>query len=143
VSVPSNWRELASNDSVTFAPEGAYGSANGQSVFTHGIQMGIARSDTRDLQTATDGLLDALARSNPALRREGNYSRGTIAGRTAIRATLANQSDATGQEERIALYTTLMQDGNLFYALGVAPQSEFAKYQGAFQRTIQSLKLTR
>ncbi len=141
VSVPSNWRELAGSDSVTFAPEGAYGTANGQSVFTHGMQMGIARNETHDLQTATDELLDALARANPALRREGGYARRTIAGRSAIRATLANRSEATGEEEQIALYTTLMEDGNLFYALGVAPRSEFGSYHGVFQRAMQSLRL--
>src|SRR3954467_12830212 len=39
VSVPSNWRELGSSSSVTFAPEGAYGAMNGNSVFTHGVEM--------------------------------------------------------------------------------------------------------
>lgn len=139
ISVPSNWREIASSEAVTFAPEGAYG----QGVFTHGMQVGITRNETHDLQTATDELLDALAQSNPALRRDGGFTRGTVAGRSALRATLSNQSDATGQEERIALYTTLMEDGNLFYALGVAPRDEFGRYQPAFQRAIQSLKLTR
>src|SRR4029079_3445828 len=41
VSVPSNWQELASNNSVTFAPEGAYGAVNGNSVFTHGVEIGV------------------------------------------------------------------------------------------------------
>ena len=41
VAVPSNWRELQGNNSVTFAPEGGYGETRGQSVFTHGLQMGM------------------------------------------------------------------------------------------------------
>ncbi len=45
VSVPSNWRELPSNSSVTFAPDGAYGSYDGQSVFTHGVEIGVARNE--------------------------------------------------------------------------------------------------
>src|SRR5918994_305346 len=45
VSVPSNWRELASNNSVTFAPEGAYGTISGQSVFTHGMEIGVSRNE--------------------------------------------------------------------------------------------------
>src|SRR5207247_1280684 len=40
MSVPENWRELPSNDSVTFAPEGAYREDQGQFLFTHGIQVG-------------------------------------------------------------------------------------------------------
>jgi len=41
-------------NAVTFAPEGAYGNAGGQSVFTHGMQIGLARDDTHNLRTATD-----------------------------------------------------------------------------------------
>jgi hypothetical protein len=53
VSVPSNWTELPSNNTVTFAPEGAYGQYNGQSMFTHGVEMGITRNESHDLQKAT------------------------------------------------------------------------------------------
>src|SRR5581483_2061758 len=73
VSVPSNWRELQSNTTVTFAPEGAYGSSGNQSVFTHGIEIGIARNESHDLQTATGELIDSLAQGNPRLGRPSNY----------------------------------------------------------------------
>ena len=54
-------------NAVTFAPEGAYGDANGQSVFTHGVEVGSARNETHDLQTATDELIASLAQGNPGL----------------------------------------------------------------------------
>src|SRR3954447_15224379 len=60
VSVPANWRERPGQSAVTFAPEGAYGEANGQSVFTHGVEIGAARNESHDLQTATSELLDSL-----------------------------------------------------------------------------------
>jgi len=143
ISVPSNWQELAGNDSVTFAPQGGYGNTGNQSVFTHGLQVGVARVETNDLQRATDGLLDSLAQSNPNLRRVGGYSRTTIDGRNGIRATLANLSEATGGDERIALFTTLTQDGSLFYAIGVAPQGEFNTYNGVFQKAVKSVQLAK
>lgn len=68
VSVPSNWQELQSTNSVTFAPEGADGSYNGQSVFTHGIEFGIGRNDSHDLQAATEELVLSLAQGNPSLK---------------------------------------------------------------------------
>ena len=74
VSVPSNWRELPGNNSVTFAPDGAYGTANRQSVFTHGVEVGLARNETHDLQTATDELLQSLAQGNPRLRQSSGYT---------------------------------------------------------------------
>src|SRR5258707_2985948 len=39
VSVPDNWRELNENG-IWFAPNGAYGSANGQPDFTHPVTFG-------------------------------------------------------------------------------------------------------
>ncbi len=143
ISVPSNWQELGNGNSVTFAPQGAYGNTGNQNVFTHGLQLGIARNETHDLQTSTDELLDSLAQSNPNIRRDGGYSRGSIDGRRAIRTTLTNQSEVTGREERIALYTTLTDDGNLFYALGVAPGDEFNRYRSVFDKSIKSIKLAR
>jgi hypothetical protein len=120
VSVPSNWRELASNNSVTFAPDGAYGSNEGQSVFTHGIEIGVARNESHDLATATNELLQSLQQANPRLSRPGNYDRGTIGGRQALHTTLSNISDVTGGQEVIDVYTTQLSDGSLYYAIGVA-----------------------
>jgi Zn-dependent protease with chaperone function len=143
IGVPSNWEELASESSVTFAPQGGYGTISGQSVFTHGVQVGIARNETHSLQEATDELLAAFAQSNPQLARAGNSSRATLGGRTALRTLLANVSEATGGRERIVLYTTQMQDGALFYLIGVSPEQEFGAYQPVINRVAQSIRFTR
>ena len=143
VSVPSNWRELPGNSSVTFAPEGAYGTANQQSVFTHGAEVGVARNETHDLQTATDELLQSLAQANPRLERAGEYNRATIGGRAGLTTTLRNVSDATGGTERVNVFTTLMQDGTLFYLIGVAPDKEFGTYEPVFRKVASSVRFTR
>ena len=141
VSVPSNWRELQDTNSVTFAPEGAYGSYNGQNVFTHGMEFGVARNESHDLQTATDELVDSLARGNPSLRRSSGYDRVTVADRRGLRALLTNRSEATGQDEAIQVVTTQLQDGTLLYAIGVAPQNEFRDYRGVFDRVVSSVRV--
>ena len=143
ISVPSNWRELPGNNSVTFAPEGAYGTANQQSVFTHGAQVGLARNETHDLQTATDELIQSLAQSNPRLRQSSGYNRASIGDRTGITTTLDNVSDATGRNERINVFTTLMQDGTLFYLIGVAPDNEFNSYEPVFHKVASSVQFAR
>jgi hypothetical protein len=142
IGVPSNWRELASENSVTFAPEGAYGDVNGQGVFTHGVQVGIARNERHDLNEATQELIASLAQSNPQLAR-GNSARGTLGGRPALRTTLANVSEATGDRERIALYTTQMSDGSLFYMIGVAPEQDWGTYQNVVNRVASSIRFLR
>jgi Zn-dependent protease with chaperone function len=141
VSVPSNWRELPGNTAVTFAPEGAYGSYNGQGVFTHGVEIGVGRNETHDLETATDELIDSLASANPRLDRRSNYRRRTVAGREGLQTTLTNVSEATGQSETIQLVTTRLRDGSLMYIVAVAPDREFSSYQPHFQRIVQSIRL--
>jgi len=143
VSVPSNWRELPANNSVTFAPDGGYGAVNQQSVFTHGAEMGVARNETHDVQTATDDLIRSLTQSNPRMRRDSGSDRGTIGGHQGLRTTLTNQNEATGRTERIGLYTTLLNDGTLFYMIGVAPDNEFGEYDRVFGRMVSSLQFAR
>jgi hypothetical protein len=46
-----------------------------------------------------------------------------------------------GQQERIAVFAMLLPDGNLFYALGVAPRNRFSEYDAAFRRVIESIEI--
>jgi beta-barrel assembly-enhancing protease len=143
IGVPSNWREMPSENSVTFAPEGGFGDVDGQGTFTHGVQVGIARQERHDLDEATQELIASLAQTNPQLARAGNSSRGTLGGRPALRTLLANVSDATGGRERIALYTTQMSDGALFYLVGVAPDQDWSTYQNVISRIASSIRFQR
>jgi len=139
--VPSNWRELQGNNSVTFAPDGGYGEYGGQNVFTHGLQVGIEQSNARNLRAATNELLQGLAQSNPQLRQAGGFSNVTIGGRNGLATVLTNVSDVTREQERIALYTTQLSDGSVFFVVGVAPSREFNAYRQVFNRSVQSLQL--
>jgi hypothetical protein len=141
VAVPSNWRELPGSTSVTFAPPGAYGSVNGQQVFTHGVEIGHARNERHDLQTATDELVNGLANGNPGLRRSSGFDPIEFAGRRGLRTTLSNRAEASGQIETIGVYTTRLRDGSLFYVLGVAPTDQFRDYDDVFNRIVRSLRL--
>jgi beta-barrel assembly-enhancing protease len=140
VSVPSNWQAISSNSSVKFVPQNAYGQAEGQTVFTHGIELGVSRSPSRDLRAATDGFIDALTRANPGLRSAGEPRQLTMSRRTAIGTPLVGQS-ALGNRERIGVYTTFLADGNLFYYLTVVPEDEASSYASAFERVGQSIRL--
>jgi hypothetical protein len=141
IAVPSNWRELRGDNSVTFAPDGGYGDYRGQSVFTHGLQVGIEGSNARNLRNATNQLIQSLAQNNPQLRQAGNFSNVNVGGRNGLVTTLSNVSDVTGRQERIALYTTQLNDGGLFFVVGVSPSNEFSTYRNVFNRSVQSLQL--
>ena len=141
LAVPSNWRELRGNNSVTFAPEGGYGEYQGQSVFTHGLQVGVEQSNARNLRTGTNQLVQGLAQSNPQLRQSGGYSNVSVGGRAGLATVLTNVSDVTREQERIVLYTTQLNDGSLFFVVGVSPAREFNSYRQIFNRSVQSLQL--
>ena len=88
-------------------------------------------------------MIQSLQQGNPQLRRQSNYDRGTIGGRQGLRTTLTNVSEATRGQEVIELYTTLLSDGALFYAAGVAPRDEYSGYRDVFSRVIGSIRFTR
>ena len=141
VGVPSNWREIPSGDSVWFAPEGAYGSYQGQSIFTHGVSFGVAQVQGTNLQQATREFINGLAQSNPNLRQSSGLQRTTFAGRNGFTSRLSNLNRATGQTEVVTLITTQTRDGQLFYMIAVAPQNEYGTYQSAFRNILQTVQL--
>jgi predicted Zn-dependent protease len=140
--VPSNWRALRGADTVTFAPPGAFGTINGQNVFTHGVEIGLRRNQWSDLQAATDDLIASLSRGNTELQRSAGNSEMTLAGRRGLRTPLSNRSEATGQPETIEIFTVLLRDGRLFYLLAVAPADAFPDYASTFDRLVESLRLS-
>ena len=141
ISVPDNWRELPSNDGVTFAPEGAYSQVQGQFVFTHGIQVGTARTQSNSLRSATDELIRALAQGNQNLRRSGGYESEMLGRRNALAVPLTNISEMTGRPELVSLYTVLLRNGDLFYVIAVVPQDENQNYQRTFTAVLGTLSV--
>jgi hypothetical protein len=140
-SVPANWQGYASNNSVKFVPENALGQVDGETVFTHGVEMGVARAASSDLRQSTEALLRGFAEGNPDLRVAGQARPVRLSQRTALGTPLVNRS-GRGSEERITLYTTFLADGNLFYYLTIAPSDEARDYQAAFERVAGSIRIT-
>ena len=142
VSVPSNWREMQRQSAVTFAPDGAYGQANGQNVFTHGVEIGVARNEIArpaDRDRRADRVAGAGQPGAAAARQDSisvNRRRPARAADGADEQPVGDRPDGA-----IAVFTTQMRDGNLFYAVAVAPQNEFDAYRGVFDRVVRSIQL--
>jgi beta-barrel assembly-enhancing protease len=139
-SVPDNWTGLSSSNSIRLVPQNGYGQLNGQTVFTHGVEFGVARAASRDLREATNTWLKAVAQSNPNLHLAGEQQMLKMSQRTALGTPLTNSSPLGGSE-LISVYTTFLADGNLFYYLTLVPESEAQNYTQAFQRIGQSIRL--
>ena len=141
VSIPSNWRELPGSNAVTFAPDGAFGNAGVKSVFTHGVAMGLARNDKRNLRATTDDFITSSILFNPSPRPAARYRSVTIGDRPGLHAVLSSVSEATGEPERIGIYTTLLADGTLFYVLAVVPRDHVSAYDPTFRRVVGSIQI--
>jgi len=140
-SVPNNWTSLSASQSVKAVPQNGYGTLKGQTVFTHGVEFGVAPAASRDLRDATTAWLNTLNESNPGLRISGEQRSTRISQRSAIATSLVNPSPLGGRE-LIDMYTTFLSDGNLFYYMTIVPEDEQATYRAAFQKVGQQLRLT-
>src|SRR3954471_21418483 len=60
VAIPSNWRQLGDQSSVSYAPEGAYGSQG----ITHGVMFSVAQSNYNDLQRAAQDVVQGLTQGD-------------------------------------------------------------------------------
>jgi hypothetical protein len=139
--VPGNWQAISANSSIKYVPPNGYGTVgNGQTVFTHGVELGVSRASSRDLNDATQSLIVAFARSNPDLRQAGDPREIQMAQRRALAVPLLNRS-ALGGTERIGVYTTFLADGNLFYYATIVPDREADQYRLVFDRIGRSIRL--
>jgi hypothetical protein len=140
-SVPSDWTTLTSKASIKVVPQNGFGQLNGQTVFSHGVEFGLLKAESRDLQAATRAWLQAVAQANPEMRLAGSQQQVRISQRSAIATPLVNPSPLGGQE-LIGVYTTFLADGTMFYYLTVVPEREASTFQDAFRRIGESIRLT-
>src|SRR5262245_24093252 len=141
ISVPANWEQVRGGNTVMFVPDGGYVRGdNGQSAFTHGMEIGVTRGDG-SLQQQTDQLLQGFAQSNPQLRRQGGYSRTSIGGRQGLTTTLSNVSEVTGESEAVNVSTVQLRDGSVLFLIGVAPSQQARTYLTTFSRIRQNVQL--
>lgn len=141
VAVPNNWQRFEDGNSVTFAPRGAFGNYQGQSVFTHGAIVGVVDAGTNNLSAATDRYVNGLLQSNSYLQPQSRYQRTSIGGQRGLFVRLAGRSPVTGLTEIVTVYTAMMRNGQLFNVITVAPGNDARQYDQAFADILRSVRL--
>jgi len=141
-SVPDNWQQISEQGSVWFTPQGGYGSSNGQAVFTHGVNIGIAQTNSRNLQQATNEFLNNLQQANGNLRARSGYQRTYVNGRDGLSISLSNTNESSGRAEVVNVVTTPLRNGELLYIITVSPESDYYNYQNTFQNILRSVQLS-
>ena len=140
-SVPADWTDLPARSSIKVVPQNGYGQLSGQTMFICGIEFGIVKTQSRDLQEATNAWLKLIAQNNPELKLAGQQQQMRISQRSALGTPLLNPSPLGGREA-IGLYTTFLADGTLFYYLTIVPEKEATAFQETFRRVGESIRLT-
>src|SRR3954463_1493604 len=97
-SVPSNWTSLNSDSSIKVVPQNGYGEFKGQMIFSHGVEFGVVKASSRDLQQATNEWLKGMAQGNPELRTAGQQQAIKISQRSGLSTPLVNPSALGGSE---------------------------------------------
>jgi beta-barrel assembly-enhancing protease len=144
LSVPANWERMPAGNTIMFAPgDGFLKTPRGRLSLTHGVQLGVARSMTGDLQRDMEALLETVSRVGPDMRWRPTYQSTTMAGRPALTTTMANVSSASGTFEQIVICTGHLPDGTLLYLIGVSPVDDSAPYRLAFDRLRESIGFAR
>jgi len=139
LSVPDNWKQFEDNASVTFAPDGAFGNMQEQSVFTHGAIIGISNSSIHDLEMVSDQYIAGLLKGNSYLQLQGKYQKTQLGGHNALRRRLSGKSPVTNQNEVVDVYTALNNHGQLVHLVQVVPGKDQAQYQNAFAEMARSV----
>ena len=137
VNIPTNWQVFETEQTVTFAPQGAYGN-NG---ITHGVMVGLTQTQNNDLARATEDYVNSLLQSNNYLRQDSRFSRTTIDRRNAYQTVLSGRSPVTGRTEVVNIYTMQLSNGALMYVAAVAPQDESSRYNNAFRNVLRSIQI--
>jgi beta-barrel assembly-enhancing protease len=141
-SYPQNWDAIVSdNSAMIFAPKGAYGQLGRSLVVTHGIFIGTVPAKAGDLSSATDQFVKEQLSTNPDFRVTKQSQPTNLNGKPAYTTTVAGPSPVTGVIEIDVIYTTLTNDGRLFYIITIAPEDELNIYQTSFDHIINSLML--
>lgn len=137
INVPSNWKEFPSNDSVMFAPAGAYGDQG----ITHGAMIGIFQGKERTLLRASQEYTNSVLQANDYLKQRTGYTQVYLDNRQGYSISLSGVSPVTGRTEMVTVYTTLARNGQLLYIITVVPQNESNSYTAAFRNMIRSVRL--
>jgi hypothetical protein len=172
IDYPSNWRTYESADGlgVTIAPDGGLVDSGGhQDDLIYGVVLNhyapfrndVEDADARfsfqgapgtpdslsvsrtELAQAMNDLVGQIVRTNPTLKLVPNSQRvDTLDGASALSLVLSGRSAATGDDERVTVFTRELPDDHVVYALFIAPGQDYGQLHGTFTRMIGSLRVS-
>lgn len=144
---PTNWEVFgdANASSVTVAPRATLvQDAKGNVQIGYGFMTSyyVPQDGKPNLQRDTAALLQQMAGANPGMRQTGNARAVKVGGLDALLSPFQSASPYQGQQETDMILTIARPEG-LFYTVFIAPQSEWAGAQPAFDAVVSSLQFAK
>ncbi|MEO5926089.1 MAG: M48 family metallopeptidase [Bryobacteraceae bacterium] len=145
LNYPDNWEVFGdpNSPSVTIAPRSTLVQGqNGQVEIAYGMLTSYYfPSDNKgNLQRDTAALVKQMGDSQ--VKATGNAKTVKVAGQNALLTPMESQSPYQGQRE-IDMLLTVARPEALFYIVFIAPESEWAGTQKAFDAVVASLQFTK
>lgn len=143
LSYPANWKNYSKKNTLALIPNGGVVDAgNGQGALAWGVIGGVEQvrknsSPGDALQVGTHKIIDALLKENEGMEIAQEPAGTNVGGLPALSTYFRNDSPAGGPEKDW-LVTVLTPQG-LYYYVCVAPESDYGRFQPAFQLVVDSM----
>jgi hypothetical protein len=142
IQVPANWDLLKTSASdLIFSPKGAYGKYEDKLMVTHGIFVGVRDVRQADLRSATDAFVQEQVEGNSDFQIAHEPQQIDFGGQEGYYSAFSGPSAINGVVEVDEIYTTLTDDGRMFYIITIVPEDEAEIYKPYFEKIIRSLRL--
>ncbi|MBV8732874.1 MAG: M48 family metalloprotease [Acidobacteriia bacterium] len=144
VAFPSNWQVYGSAgaDSLIVAPNGGVTkAANGAVDLGIGVLLSYFQPESKQMSlgTATLSLVTRLHSQDPTIQLASPEQRSVkVNGSDGLVSLLQASSAKLGQEANVLL--TVARPEGIFYALSIAPKSNFSQLQHTFDQILNSIR---
>ena len=144
LSYPDNWQVYGDQkaNTLTIAPrEGLLRESSGQILIGYGLEVSyyVPPGKGVDLNRDTQALVRQQKQSNAGMHIGRDTRSIQVGGQPALLTTLYSTSPYRNEQEVDALITVARPNG-LFYAIFIAPQTEFDRIPSTFEEVVRSVR---
>lgn len=140
---PDNWVAYREDEGFILAPDRGLVDTGTMESLAYGMMMAVhvprsGRRMSAGLEEATNQLIQALQKSNGAMRLAKDSGQIRVGGRTARSIYFTNDSPLGGRE--VDWLVAVLRPEGLVYFVFVAPEQDFNGYQGTFGRILETVR---